>query len=70
MNRRVRTMVLAMVAYSLACASAQDAQPPAQSQRLSSPRNSASQRYEINQTFGGQAYAKEEDVWVDGKDFK
>jgi len=42
---------------------------PQQAERLSTPRNAASQRYEINQTFGGQAYAKDNNVWVYGKDF-
>ena len=42
--------------------------PPAQ-QRLSTPRNSASQRYEINQTFDGQAFYKDNNVWVYTKEF-
>ena len=42
--------------------------PPAQ-QRLSTPRNSASQRYEINQTFDGQAFYKDNNVWVYNKEF-
>jgi hypothetical protein len=42
--------------------------PPAQ-QRLSSPRNSASQRYEVNQTFDGQAFYKDNNVWVYTKEF-
>ncbi|MCG3189492.1 MAG: hypothetical protein LKCHEGNO_01917 [Burkholderiaceae bacterium] len=44
-------------------------QRPDALQRLSTPRNSASQRYEINQTFGGQAYAKDNNIWVYEKDF-
>jgi hypothetical protein len=36
-------------------ASPQTQSPPAQ-QRLSPSRNSASQRYEVNQTFDGQAF--------------
>lgn len=40
-----------------------------QSQRLSKPRNSASQRYEINQTFDGQAFIKDNNVWVYNKEF-
>ncbi|MEN9375242.1 MAG: hypothetical protein RL710_399 [Pseudomonadota bacterium] len=51
-------------------ASAQgQAQAPAAQQRLSTPRNSASQRYEINQTFDGQAYAKDNNVWVYTQEF-
>lgn len=42
--------------------------PPAQ-QRLSTPRNSASQRYEVNQTFDGQAFYKDNNVWVYNKEF-
>lgn len=42
--------------------------PPAQ-QRLSTPRNSASQRYEVNQTFDGQAFYKDNNVWVYNREF-
>ena len=49
-------------------AAAQAQIPPAQ-QRLSTPRNSASQRYEINQTFDGQAFYKDNNVWVYTKEF-
>lgn len=42
--------------------------PPAQ-QRLSTPRNSASQRYEVNQAFDGQAFYKDNNVWVYTKEF-
>lgn len=35
----------------------------------SPPQNAGSQRYEINQTFGGQAYFKDNNVWVYDKDF-
>lgn len=45
------------------------AQAPAAQQRLSTPRNSASQRYEINQTFDGQAYKKDNNVWVYTQEF-
>lgn len=38
-------------------------------QRLSHARNSSSQRYEINQTFDGQAYRKDNNVWVYTKEF-
>lgn len=51
-----------------AAALAQDG-AAAQQQRLSTPRNTASQRYEINQTFGGQAYYKDNSVWVYDKEF-
>jgi hypothetical protein len=49
-------------------ASPQTQSPPAQ-QRLSTPRNSASQRYEVNQTFDGQAFYKDNNVWVYNKEF-
>lgn len=39
------------------------------SQRLSTVRNSASQRYEINQTFDGQVYRKDNNVWAYTKEF-
>lgn len=42
--------------------------PPDQ-QRLSIARNSASQRYEINQTFDGQAFYKDNNIWVYNKEF-
>lgn len=38
-------------------------------QRLTTPRNQSSQRYEINQTFDGQVYRKDNNVWVYTKDF-
>ena len=38
-------------------------------QRLSTERNGSSQRYEINQTFDGQAYYKDNNVWVYTKEF-
>ena len=41
----------------------------AQTERLSPARNSASQRYEINQTFDGQAYRKDNNIWVYTKEF-
>ena len=47
----------------------QPQQQPQATQRLSTPHNSASQRYEINQTFGGQAYAKDNNIWVYDKEF-
>jgi hypothetical protein len=39
------------------------------SQQLSKPRNQSSQRYEINQTFDGQVYNKDNNVWVYTKEF-
>ena len=48
---------------------AAQAQLPLAQQRLSTPRNSASQRYEINQTFDGQAFYKDNNVWVYNKEF-
>lgn len=49
-------------------AATQAQMPPAQ-QRLNTPRNGASQRYEINQTFDGQAFYKDNNVWVYNKEF-
>lgn len=54
---------------AIPCAALAQDGATAQQQRLSTPRNSASQRYEINQTFGGQAYYKDNSVWVYDKDF-
>ena len=48
---------------------AAQAQLPLAQQRLSTPRNSASQRYEINQTFDGQAFYKDNNVWIYNKEF-
>lgn len=45
------------------------AQTAAPQQRLSSERNGSSQRYEINQTFDGQAYYKDNNIWVYTKEF-
>ena len=53
-------------------ANAQDqAQPqtPAAQQRLSTPNNQSSQRYEINQTFDRSAFFKDNNVWVYNKEF-
>lgn len=38
-------------------------------QRLSTPRNQSSQRYEINQTYDGQAFRKDNNTWVYTKEF-
>lgn len=45
------------------------AQAPAVQQRLSTPRNSSSQRYEVNQTFDGSAFYKDNNIWVYTKEF-
>lgn len=37
--------------------------------RLSTPRNSSSQRYEVNQTFDGSAFYKDNNIWVYTKEF-
>lgn len=39
------------------------------SQRLSRETNQSSQRYEINQTFDGQAYRKDNNIWVYTREF-
>lgn len=39
------------------------------SQRLSTPRNQSSQRYEVNQTFDGQVYRKDNNIWAYTKEF-
>lgn len=38
-------------------------------QRQEKPRNQSSQRYEINQTFDGQVYRKDNNIWVYSKEF-
>ena len=45
------------------------AQDPAPGQRISKERNSASQRYEINQTFDRSAFYKDNNIWVYNKEF-
>lgn len=42
---------------------------PAPQQRLSTERNSSSQRYEINQTFDRSAFYKDNNIWVYNKEF-
>ena len=44
-------------------------QTPAAQQRLTSPNNQSSQRYEVNQTFARSAYLKDNNVWVYDKEF-
>jgi hypothetical protein len=64
---QVRAAAAALVVVATVTAVAQEASAP--DQRLSTPRNSFSQRYEINQTFDGQAYFKDNNIWVYNKDF-
>jgi hypothetical protein len=45
------------------------AQTSAPQQRLSTERNSSSQRYEINQTFDRSAFYKDNNIWVYNKEF-
>ena len=45
------------------------AQAPPKTEHLSAERNQSSQRYEVNQTFDGQAYFKDNNVWVYTKEF-
>lgn len=70
MNRDVR----AIARWAAGCgwlflAGACAAQPAQTQQRLSTPSNQASQRYEINQTFDGRAFFKDNNVWVYTQDF-
>lgn len=59
------------MAYGLACLAAglSLGEVAAQTERLSTPHNSSSQRYEINQTFDGQAFEKDNNIWAYTKDF-
>lgn len=62
----VLAMGLTLTAYAQ-----EQAQPqaPAAQQRLGTPNNQSSQRYEINQTFDRRAYFKDNNVWVYNKEF-
>ncbi len=60
---------IAVCALMLVFSNVAQAQVPETQQRLSSPRNQSSQRYEINQTFDGQAFYKDNNVWVYTKEF-
>lgn len=60
-------LCIALGSYSLD--SMAQAQAPESQQRLSTPRNQSSRTYEINQTFGGQAFYKDNNVWVYTKEF-
>lgn len=57
----------AMIFMLLACSEALFAQD--QPERLSRVTNQSSQRYEINQTFGGQAFLKDNNIWAVNKEF-
>lgn len=58
-----------LVATTLLLVCTQLAMAQDQSERLSRVTNQSSQRYEINQTFGGQAYRKDNNIWVYNKEF-
>src|SRR3990167_4905595 len=60
---------IAACALMLIFSTGTQAQTSESQQRLSTPRNQSSQRYEINQTFGGQAFYKDNNVWVYTKEF-
>lgn len=45
------------------------AQAQEQAERLSRVTNQSSQRYEINQTYGGQAFFKDNNIWAVNKEF-
>lgn len=62
-NRSQAACLLLLCTLWLATANAQS------EQRLSTPRNQSSQRYEINQTFDGQAFLKDNNIWVYNKEF-
>lgn len=72
-HRLVRAACACLLALNFGVtALAQDqAQPqaPAAQQRLGTPNNQSSQRYEINQTFDRSAYFKDNNVWVYNKEF-
>jgi hypothetical protein len=61
---RTAALLVGVFAYSSVLA-----QSSTHAQRLSTERNSASQRYEINQTFDGQAFFKDNNTWVYTKEF-
>lgn len=56
LSRFLATTVL-LIGFQIASAQGQP-------ERLSRETNQSSQRYEINQTFGGQAYRKDNNIWV------
>ena len=61
--------VIAAHALLLVVSTGAQAQAPEPQQRLSTSRNQSSKLYEINQTFGGQAFYKDNNVWVHTKEF-
>lgn len=68
--RKVVCHIAAAAAALILSGGAQAQTPaPAPAQRLITERNSSSQRYEINQTFDGQAFFKDNNVWVYTKEF-
>lgn len=64
-----RAVLSGFVAITSLLISTQLAMAQAQPERLSRETNQSSQRYEINQTFGGQAYRKDNNIWVYNKEF-
>ncbi len=65
MKSTLKQTTLSWLLLACTCAWTQDAAQ----QRLSTPRNGSSQRYEINQTYDGQAFYKDNNVWVHTKEF-
>jgi hypothetical protein len=59
--RGIKHLALAWAVIAALGAQAQTSPPPA-GQRAE--RNSASQRYEVNQTFDGRAFLKDNNIWV------
>lgn len=60
---------IAAATASLIFSGGAQSQTTAPAQRLSTEHNSSSQRYEINQTFDGQAFFKDNNLWVYTKEF-
>ncbi|MDI9334813.1 MAG: hypothetical protein QM533_10600 [Cytophagales bacterium] len=58
MNSLLQQIIGILVATTLLTAQAQD-----------KPRNGASQRYEVNQTFDGTSFLKDNNVWIYTKEF-
>ena len=68
-RERVRALGALLYALVVLLCTAQQAWAQDASQRLSRPRNQSSQRYEINQTFDGQVYKKDNNIWVYTREF-
>ena len=66
--RQITGCLLIVVTLVHSSLNAQTTAPAAQ-QRLSTERNSSSQRYEINQTFDRSAFYKDNNIWVYNKEF-